>query len=317
VVDLPARPFAAAVSDDGRRVYVSMPRAGGRGVALVEDWQLRSVWWAPDPIAPRGLALTRSGRHLLAANSAGGLLVLDSERLAGGDPVVESLDVPGAGSMQVVLEPRQRLALVSDEDSATVSVFDFGDSLSGETPRASLLTRVPVPAAPVGLACMPDGAHVLVTSQAGVLSVLSVDRAAVIGSVPAGAAPVRVALSPGGETAWVTARGSNALLAFDTQAVLAGERRALRAAVSVGRAPVGVAVIGGGARVVVANSNRYTEDSADPQTLAVVDAGASPALLGLIPAGAFPRELTAMPDGETVLVTNVVSRNLQAVRVVR
>jgi hypothetical protein len=73
-----------------------------------------------------------------------------------------------------------------------------------------------------------------------------------------------------------------------------------------------------GSIVVVANSHRYGPTANDPQTLSVVDARAAlagkRALLGTIPTGAFPRELATLPDDRTVLVTNVFSQSLQAVR---
>jgi DNA-binding beta-propeller fold protein YncE len=334
---LPARPFAVATAPDGGRAFVSMPRPGARGFCVLSPgapWRLDRVYPLPDAIVPRGMTLDRSGRHLLAANSAGGLIVVDAEALAAGaeDPDIDVLKSPGTGSMQLCLDGAERFAFVTDEDSASVSVFDFGDSLASGRPSARLVGLAAVPAAPVGLALSPDGAHVLVacqgsTGQGGVLAVLGIHelesdpaRAGVI-TAGAGANPVRVAVSPDGETAWVSARGSNALLAFDVAELVRGGRRALRSVVRVGATPVGLALLQSGSMVVVANSNRYGSDEAVPQTLSVVDATAAlegrDALVGALPAGVFPREIAALPDDRTVLVTNVRSQSLQAISLVR
>jgi DNA-binding beta-propeller fold protein YncE len=332
---LPANPFAVAVSPDGTRAFVSTPRPGARGLlALAADspWRLERELWFESGIVPRGIVINRAGRYLIVANSDGGLVVVDVGRWLAdaGEPVAAIVPSPRTGSMQVALDTDERFAFVTDEDSSTLSVFDFDRSLATDAPVARVVGHVPLPQAPVGIATTADGAHLLVTSQgsggrrgSGVLSVLRTEQVlgdpsrAPVRSVPAGSTPVRVALSPSQEVAWVTARGSNSLLAFDLAGLISGSGRALRAAVRVGATPVGVALLDGGATVVVANSNRYGSDAQDPQTLSVVDAGAAlagrPALVGALPAGAFPRELARLPDDRTVLVTNVYSSELEAV----
>jgi DNA-binding beta-propeller fold protein YncE len=109
---------------------------------------------------------------------------------------------------------------------------------------------------------------------------------AVAGTVPAGCSPVRVVTSADGKVVWVTARGSDAVLAFSAAALRTDPRHALLARVQVGEAPVGLALSGDGRR---------------------------PALLGLIPAGAFPREMTVIPRTDTLLVTDYLAEQVQAV----
>ena len=115
----------------------------------------------------------------------------------------------------------------------------------------------------------------------------------------------------------MTARSSGELLAFDTRKLREDPMGALLGRVPVGVAPVGVAVVENGAKLVVANSNRFGGGASDSQRLTVIDAlriayGAG-AVLGTIPAGAFPRELQITPDGRTLLLTNFLSRTLQLV----
>jgi DNA-binding beta-propeller fold protein YncE len=329
---LPARPFAVALSPDGARAFVSMPRPQARGLLVLTPgapWRLERTLWVDPAIVPRGMTTDRAGRYLLAANSAGGLIVVRADALAAGspDPLVSVLESPSTGSMQVILDPDDRFAYVTDEHSSTLSVFDFERSLGSPAPHARLVGQVRVPPAPVGLAQTPDGEHLLIASQGsddrGMLSVLRARDAAhdpvhaAVSSAPAGGQPVRVAIACG--VVWVTARGSNSVLAFDLGRLIAGSARSLRAVVRVGADPVGLALLDRGSTVVVANSNRYGHDSEQPQTLSVVDADAAlkgrRALVGSIPAGAFPRELARLPDDRSVLVTNVFSRSLEAVSV--
>ncbi len=117
---------------------------------------------------------------------------------------------------------------------------------------------------------------------------------------------------------WVTARASDALLAFEASKLRTDPRHALLAAVRVGEAPVGLALVRSGARIVVADSNRFGVGSA-VASLAVVDVPAAlagkPALLGYLPAGQFPREMALEPGGKVLLVTNFGSGQLEAVDV--
>jgi DNA-binding beta-propeller fold protein YncE len=86
----------------------------------------------------------------------------------------------------------------------------------------------------------------------------------------------------------------------------------------VGSAPVPVAVIDGGRKLVVGNSNRFA-GGAEPQSLTVLDtaklAQGAAARLGTIPAGAFPREMAVSADGRTLFLTNFGSQTLQVIDV--
>jgi DNA-binding beta-propeller fold protein YncE len=120
--------------------------------------------------------------------------------------------------------------------------------------------------------------------------------------------------------AYVTARTDNAILAFDTGKLLADPANALVGRVPVGVAPVGMAVINGGARIAVTNSNRFGNSDA-PQSLSIIDAqqiaSGEAAVLGSVPAGVFPRELRVTDDQRTLLLTNFGSKNLAVIDVAR
>jgi DNA-binding beta-propeller fold protein YncE len=139
----------------------------------------------------------------------------------------------------------------------------------------------------------------------------------VIATVRAGCSPVRLVVSPAGDVPYVSARNSDALLAFETRKLLSDPAHALTSTIPVGRAPVGVALIEGGRRLVVANSNRFSGNADSPQSLAVIDVGklaaGAAAVVRSIPAGSFPRELSLTADERTLLVTNFSSRTVEFV----
>jgi DNA-binding beta-propeller fold protein YncE len=180
----------------------------------------------------------------------------------------------------------------------------------------------------------PDGRWLYATSEVaaggsesggqGTLSVISLDRAetdpagSVVTTVDAGCSPVRVITSADGGVVWVTARGSDRLLGFAAARLRTDPSRSLIGSVEVGEAPVGLALVDGGTRIVVADSNRFDAPNA-ASSLAVVSVPAAlagqPGLTGYLPAGGFPRQMALEPDGTTLLVTNYSSQQLEAVSV--
>jgi hypothetical protein len=155
--------------------------------------------------------------------------------------------------------------------------------------------------------CPPEGGRGGTHAQ-GVLTVIDVQRTRVLAEVPAGCNPVRVVLSDDGQRAYVSARGSNALGAFDTARLLTDRAHAMLVGFQVGTAPVGVAVARG--RVFVTNSDRF--GGGQTQSVAVIDPMGAAAPLN-IPAGGFPRELRVTADQKTLLITNFTSRTVELV----
>ena len=65
-----------------------------------------------------------------------------------------------------------------------------------------------------------------------------------------------------------------------------------------------------------ANSTSVSSATADLSVVNVAAALAGrPAVLGIIPAGMFPREMALEPGGQTLLVTNYASGQLEAISV--
>jgi DNA-binding beta-propeller fold protein YncE len=336
-VPVPGHPFSAIASADGCSIFVSLTAKDSHVLVLRRDEGVVTIAQnLPATGIVTGMALSPDGRFLAAANGGGVTLFDTAKLIAGADKAAMGYlnDRTGAGSVYAAFSPDQHLLFISDEDSATITVYDFVGIFTGKGIKP--IGEIRTGDAPVGLAFSPDGKFLYSTSQAasasggcsenggrshgpGSLMVIDVARAAtapadsVLARVTAGCSPVRVALSPDGARAYVTARGQNMLLAFDTAKILADPDHAQVAQVAVGTAPVGVAAANG--KVFVTNSNRF--GGGDAQSVSVLDAANLAGPQAGIPAGGFPRELKLTADGRTLLVTNYASGTLELVDLAR
>jgi DNA-binding beta-propeller fold protein YncE len=248
------------------------------------------------------------------------------------NPVVGSLSAPGGGGgIEVTVSPDGHFVFVSLESTSDIAVFNLQGALTDGFSASDFVGTIPLGEAPVGMALAPDGRHLYATSETagpaatqGSLSVIDLALAetfphlSVRSAVTAGCGAVRVVSSNDGSVVWVTARGSDQLLGFSAAKLLADPSSAHVAQVEVGEAPVGVALVDSGAFAVVANSNRFSAPGATA-SLSIVDTAAAlagkPALKGQLASGAFPRQLALEPNGQTLLVTNFDSGQLEAVNV--
>ncbi len=332
-------------TDSGKPAIAVLQRAG-KTASLVR--------LVPLDAPPTGMVLTHDGKLLVAAAEQK-LAFLDVAKLENGDrdAVLGYLDAarPGSrlGRVYVNVSPDDRYLFSSDERARTITVVDLEKAQASHYSASAIVGTIPVGIAPIDLAFSKDGRTLFTTSQAmpprfgwplecrhegsapdappshtqGAIGVIDVARAettpatSVIHFVRAGCNPVRLVLSPRGDMAYVSARGDDALLAFDTHKLLADPDHALIAQVPVGPAPVGVAVFDAERRVLVTSSNRFAGHADDRQPVYVVDAtrldAGAKAVLGTIPAGAFPRELRVGPHGKTLLLTNFRSKTLELV----
>jgi DNA-binding beta-propeller fold protein YncE len=343
-VRLSGPPFGVAVTRDGRWSFVDS--SGGVQVLSDTGFVPRAVRTIAVPGAsgsgPEGNALTRDGRYLLAADGGNGATVLSVARAESGakHAVLGTLTQPrharggGGGAIEVTTSPDGEYAFVSVESGDRVAVYDLRAALADGFHRSSYVGSVPLGQQVVGMSVSPNGRLLYVTSElaaglptsasGGTLSVISVAKAerdparAVLATIAAGCSPVRVIVSADGRVVWVTARESNELLAFSAGKLLDDPAHALLASVPVGSLPVGLALVADGRQVVVADSNRFQTSAAHP-SLTVVSVAAAlanrPAILGTIRTGRFPREMALEPNGDTLLVSNAASEQLEAVAV--
>jgi DNA-binding beta-propeller fold protein YncE len=356
-VELPGTPVMALTTPDGCWLVASLTttKLGWPGAIALFRRSTGAVSLArvlPLEAAAYGIALTHDGSLLMAA-AGDGVVFVDVQRLIMGrtDAVLGELR-DGGRPVRFYLNASadDRLLFVSDEAAQTITVVDLVKARESGFAATAVVGRIPVGQLPIALTFSPDQRYLYTTSQIaparlgwarecpregsgprtaepvnpqGAVLVVDVERAkidpvnAVIAAAPAGCSPVRLVLSPAGDVAYVTARNSDALLAFDTRKLREAPMSSLLSRVPVGSAPVGVAVVDEGARIIVANSNRFGGAQTDGGYLSVVDAArmlaGAAAVVGTISVDALPRELTTTPDRRTLLLTNFSSSTLQLV----
>lgn len=288
-----------------------------------------------------GVTITADGRYLLTADGGDGAIVVAAARAEAGakNAVLGDLRAGstqrGGGAIEVAASRDGRYAFVSLEGSAQIAVYRLAAAIADHFSKPAYVGAIPTGLAPVGLAVSSNGRWLYSTSEIGSpghrgggeigsLSVINVDTAerdpakSVVATTSAGCNPVRVAVSPDGNDIWVTARESDELLAFSASKLRDHAKDAELASVRVGEAPVGVAVLDGGTRVVVADSNRFGA-SGQSSALTVVDATRAlrhqPAIVGTISAEQFPRDVALEPAGTVLLISNFGSGVLEAVHI--
>jgi DNA-binding beta-propeller fold protein YncE len=347
---VPGAPFGVAVTPDGRWSFVSF-QPGGLGVFADTGSAAPRLVHQVRGVSGLGVTLTPDGRYLLVAAGSGAAVVsVPAAEQGSGNAVLGTLTSSrggqsAGGAIEVAVSPDGRFAFVSLEYSAEIAVFNLQRALASHFHASGFVGDVRTGLAPVGLAVSPNGDWLYSTSEVaskkalrlsigasrhgalgalGTLAVISLHKAeadpahATTATVLAGCSPVRVITSKSGGTVWVTARASNMLLGFSASRLRGDPAHSLIARVEVGEAPVGLALVDGGQRVVVADSNRFNQQGAS-SSLAVVNVGAAlahrSALAGYLQAGGFPRQMALEPDGRILLVTNFGSRQLETVSV--
>ena len=278
----------------------------------------------PVETSPTGMVITHDGKLLIVADDEY-VVFLDVMRMTSGrgDPILGYIsDGRFSGSVYANVTPDDKFLFVSDENTEKISVINLAKARAEGFKETAMVGTIPVGMAPIALTFSPDGKWLYTTSQLapkslnwpiackpegsdpatskeeyaqGAIIVVDVVRAqtdpakSIVANVPAGCSPVRLAISPGGDRVYVTARNSNSLLAFDTNAMRSDAEHAQVGKVPVGSAPVGVAVVDDGKFVLVTNSNRFAKDQTARQTLTVIEASrvseGQAAILGGLPAG--------------------------------
>jgi YVTN family beta-propeller protein len=269
-ITLPAAFLGVVFSPDGRSLYVS---GGNQDVIYRFDWRDGRATLA-DSIAlavkqkgksgtryPAGLAISRDGRTLYAAENLG-----------------DSLAVVDLGTSRVV----QRLAterypygVVAGSDG-TVYVSSWGAwtvSVFRAQPSGALAegTRIPVARHPSALLLSPDGSRLYTASgSTDRVSVIDTRGQRVVATLndasPAatgeGSTPNALAISPDGTRLFVAEADNNAVAVFDLSASTSGVPGATGNDALVGRIPAGwypsAVTVDGGDLIVVNGKGRGT-----------------------------------------------------------
>jgi len=326
-------PFGVATSHNGRFAFVAGEFLEVYSLASATPALVREDSFADESFS--GLALSPNGRYLIAASGTG-VIVFDVAQVehGGAGPtsgLVGTLVGDGQGSIEAAFSPDGRYVFVTFEDSDNLQVFDFGDAVVHNFSSASyLLGSVPLGVGPVGVAVSPDGRYLYATSEEGndsqtegtltTIDLVEAERSpshAIVSTVSAGCSPVRVVATT--RSVYVTARGSDELLEFSASKLVSNPNGALEDRVRVGEAPVGLALADKDSTIIVGDSDRFDVPGttanlavvkiADDGTLKLAGYLESPRWSGL-----FPRDMTSTPDGNTVLISDFDSDQLEAVK---
>ncbi len=332
LVDVGSQPFGVVTTADGAFSFVTMNNA----VAVLSDGSplapvLTHVLAAPGSNGSE--QLTHSGKYLLVAANSGAIVMNVASAEAGDAAVVGTLTSQfGSGAVEVALSPDDKFAFVTLENSSALVVFNLESALINGFGPSDVVGKIPLGGGPVGMAISPDHRWLYAASRLrngapapseGTISVIDLARAetapspaAIVSTVTAGCSPVRIITSPDGSQVWVSSRDSNTLLGFSAAAMRSNPSHALIARVGVGESPIGLAMVRGGSRILVADSNLNGKGNG-VTSVSVVSTSAAVAgghaLLGQISTGQLPREFSLAPDGKTALVTNSNSGQVQAI----
>jgi DNA-binding beta-propeller fold protein YncE len=329
-----AAPWGVVSSADGRWAFASVTT----GLAVLsttgfEPKLVRTInlTGALGDAEPEGLAITPNGQDVLLAEGTGAVVFSVARAESGSaNPVLGALTSSNSGGTMVAISPDSKFAFVSIEYSNEVAVYNLAEALAhGFGPR-DFVGNIPLNETAVGMAVSPDGRWLYATTEQsasgdqGTLSVIDLAKAeadpakSVVATVDAGCSAVRVITSANGDDVWVAARESDALLLFSAAKLVSDPAHALLTWIRVGEAPVDLALVRGGTRLIVGNSNRFNVrgQKADLSVVNVADVLAGkPAVLGSIGSGLFPRQLTLEPNGKTLLVANYNSDEIESVDV--
>lgn len=355
-ISVPGYPFGVAYAQQNDVAFVALDASlGVLNTSAFVPTLIHEIPLSTSSVSVRGgagIALTHDGRHVLVTATRTALIVVDVAKAVAGSPdavvgILDGIAAAGVSAIEVSVTRDDRYAFISQEYGSrqtggrgTIEVFKLKESVANGTVSGTYIGYLTLDYAVVGTALSSDSRSLYATSESalnstiqGTLSVINVQKLksdpinALISQVTAGCQPVRVIVSRDDRIVWVTARGSNALLAFDASKLVFNQSSAaLLASVQVGASPVGLILLAGvhGSRILTADSNRFADS--DPALygnatagLSVVDVDAAlrggKANLGQIPTGFFPRELAISPDGKTILLSDYGSSMIQVVDV--
>jgi DNA-binding beta-propeller fold protein YncE len=289
-------------------------------------------------------SLSHSGKTLIVSKDRE-IEFFDVQKLTSQreDPLVGRIgDQHFLGSNGVITSDEKRL-FATQHLTAWLSAIDLTESADHTLSRAAISGGIALDSNPATPVLSPDERYLYVPSfdsadkswplvcrdpAAGLAaatlregSVQVVDirnpKLPVVATLKAGCSTRRVVVSPDGNTIFATAAWDNVVLAFDVRPLRNGSAPVLIGKVPVGRFPIGIAVIDGGKKLVVANSNPNATGPDKSASLTVIDTTRIPsgaeAILGTIPAGVDARNVSVTADGHTLLVANGGSGTLELV----
>jgi YVTN family beta-propeller protein len=192
------RPYALAVTPDGRQLYV--PNHGDGTVSVIDTATEQLVTTITVKPNPHWVEFSEDGTRAYTANHESNLItVLDTAS----HTVVAEIPVQKSPH-SVAVHPTRPLVASADYDSDSVSVID--------TNNEKIIATVPVGKHPQDLTWSADGRHAYVTNVDGDdMTVIDADTWTVTATLPTGDAPTSIAVTPDGRQAYVSNLNSGTL----------------------------------------------------------------------------------------------------------
>ncbi|MCO1656884.1 hypothetical protein [Pseudonocardia humida] len=196
------RPFAAAVTPDGSRLWV--PSHDDARIDVVDTATNAVTTSIPVPASPHGVAFSADGsRAYVASHESNVVSVLDT---ASATPVAT---IPVGTSPQSAAVGDGQTA-VANYDAGSVTIIDAAGAAVAE---------VPVGRTPQDVGYAPDGRYLYTANvEDDTVSVVDTAARAVTATIPVCAGPTSVAPHPTGRVAYVTCVDSGEVLIMDTTA---------------------------------------------------------------------------------------------------
>ena len=201
-IQQPARPYLAAVSRDGHRLFI--PNHDTASVSVIStdtNSVIAQINVAPNP---HWVAFSRDGTRAYTANHESNLVsVIDTATLE----VLATVPV-GASPHSIAVHPNLPLVGVVNYDAGTMSVID--------TITNKVVATIPVGKNPQDIAWAPDGRFAYVVNE-GSNSVTVIDARTnrVTATIPTGNTPTSIAVLPNGRQAYVSNSKSGTLTVLD------------------------------------------------------------------------------------------------------
>jgi YVTN family beta-propeller protein len=185
------RPYLAAVSNDGKLLYV--PNHDSGTVSLIDtatNQVTTEITVAPNP---HWIEFSVDGSRAYIANHESNLVsVLDTAD----NTVIAEIPVD-VSPHSVAVHPTRPLVANVNYDSSTVTMID--------TDTQQVVARIPVGTKPQDITWSPDGRFAYTANvEADSVSVINADTMTVTATIPTGASPTSVAVTPDGRTGYVS-----------------------------------------------------------------------------------------------------------------
>jgi cation/acetate symporter len=194
----PARPYLAAVTRDGKRLYIPNHDTASLSVISTDtNSVIAEVKVAPNP---HWVAFSRDGTRAYTANHESNVVsVIDTTTLE----VLATTPV-GASPHSIAVHPNLPLVANVNYDGDTMSVID--------TTNDKVVATIPVGHNPQDIAWAPDGRFAYVVNQgSNTISVINARTNQVTATIPTGANPTSIAVLPNGREAYVSNLDSGTL----------------------------------------------------------------------------------------------------------